>query len=110
MTHSSSKTGTTRRKFLAAGSGITLTSLTPVVAAAQEPAMEDLNTRILSLLADLEDSHGSGLAAVNWSRRHIANKLRAALELPVTDPSFDDDYAVYYQKHLRSGPADSRKA
>ncbi|WP_353391494.1 hypothetical protein [Ruegeria sp. HU-ET01832] len=100
MTNSHDRLSINRRTLLAAGSGMTLTAAVPAAALAFDTPKDDLYHQIATLIEELESDHGSGLAAVNWSRRHIANKLRAALNLPVEKLVYDADYTEFYKKTL----------
>ena len=100
MTQTNDRLSMNRRTLLAAGTGMTVTAATPAAALAIGTPQDMLPQKLLSLIDELEDDHSSGLAAVNWSRRHIANKLRVALDMPVESPVFDDDYTEFYKKTL----------
>lgn len=100
MTHKNNHLSVNRRTLLTVGTGLGVAAAAPTAALALSTPKEGLEHQILDLIQDLESDHGSGLAAINWSRRHIANKLRVALDLQVAAPSFDDDYQEFYKKTL----------
>lgn len=100
MTHTNDRLSINRRALLTAGTGMTMAIAAPAAAMALDTQEEPLQQQILSLINELESDHGSGLAAITWSRRHIANKLRTALALQIEDTTFDYDYVEYYKSTL----------
>ncbi|KZL17233.1 hypothetical protein [Pseudovibrio sp. WM33] len=93
-----------RRMLLTRGSTMAVATGASVVASNAWSASqneEDLSAKILQVISELEAETNSELAAITWSRQHIANKLRASLGMPVEQEEYNKNYRDYYNYSLQ---------
>lgn len=100
MTQHNDRLFMNRRSLLAVGTGMTVSTVVPTAIMALDTPQDIPPQQIVALIDELEGDHSSGISAINWSRRHIANKLRVAVGMPVENPIFDNDYTEFYKKTL----------
>lgn len=93
-----------RRMLLTRGSTMAVATGASVVASNAWSASqneEDLSAKILQVISELEAETNSELAAITWSRQHIANRLRASLNLPIEQEEYNKNYRDYYNHKLQ---------
>lgn len=93
-----------RRTLLTRGSTMAVATGASVVASNAWSASkngEDLSTKVLQVISELEAEKDSGLAAITWSRQHIANRLRASLDMPIEQEEYNKNYRDYYDYKLQ---------
>ncbi|WP_208989282.1 hypothetical protein [Pseudovibrio sp. POLY-S9] len=93
-----------RRTLITRGSTMAVATGASVVASNAWSASkneEDLSAKILQVISELEAETNSELAAITWSRQHIANRLRASLNLPIEQEEYNKNYRDYYDHKLQ---------
>ncbi|WP_208990334.1 hypothetical protein [Pseudovibrio brasiliensis] len=94
-----------RRALLTAGSTMAVATGATVVASNAWSASNNgdgLSAKVLQIISELEAEDGSELAAITWSKQHIANRLRASLDLPIEQEDYNKNYRDYYAHKLQS--------
>ena len=104
MANKGEDTRINRRMLLKGGSTMAVATGASVVATnawSADKNRDELSTKVLQIISELEAEKDSGLAAISWSKQHIANKLRASLEMPIEREEYNKNYRDYYNYSLQ---------